>query len=122
MHIRQRNQIAQLIRTTYDPATKKGKNTILGKVKLSRPELDDALRSELTDEELGQFEIWKRSQAQIAQLRSQMAALTLAEAMGEASRWLAANADSEDARVAATLIQGELPHLRKALKQFALQD
>lgn len=122
MHIRVRNQVAQLIRTTYDPATKKGKNTIIGRVKLDSLELDDALREALTPEELDQFKAWRENHALVHQLRSQLAALTLPEAMAEASRWLSANPDSEAARAAAANIQRELLTLRRALKPFAPVD
>lgn len=122
MHIRIRNKVAQLIRTTYDPATKKGKNAIVGKVRLNKPDIDEKLRGELTAEELAQFETWRKHQERTSQLRSKLAALGLAETMAEASRWLAANADSEDARDAAASIQGELQHLRKALKKCAAPE
>lgn len=122
MHIRIRNKVAQLIRTTYDPATKKGKNTIIGKVRLNKPELDEKIRSELTAEELAQFETWRSHQARTAQLRSKLAAFGLPDAMAETSRWLAANADTEEGRDAAAAIQAELPQLRKALKKCSVAE
>lgn len=119
MHIRIRNNIAQLIRTEYDPETKKGKNTILGKVKLGKPELDDELKGVLTDKEVAEFVAWTRTQAQTVELRRQLAALTLADSMAEAARWFAANGDKEEAPAIAARILGEWQGLRKKLKGTA---
>lgn len=122
MHIRIRNNVAQLIRTTYDKGSKKGRSTILGKVKLSNPTLDEETRAALTPAELAEFEHWLTQQQRVSLLREELAALTLANAIEDASRWLARAGDSPETRATVAGIQGSWQELRRALKKAGFSD
>jgi len=122
MHIRIRNNVAQLIRTVYDKDSKKGKNTTIGSVRLAKPELTDALRALLTADEIEQFETWKQTARRATTLQEELAALTLADRIAEAARWFNQHGDSEAARTAANDILTHWHSLRRALKKNGLID
>jgi hypothetical protein len=52
MHFRVRKNVIQLIRVTYDAGKKKGVNTVVGSVRLNRPELSAELQLALTPAEV----------------------------------------------------------------------
>lgn len=122
MHIRVRGQTAQLIRTQYDQETKKGKNTVLGGVKLTKPELTADLKKLLTPEEIAAFDVWLATHQQTISLQRHLSALTLSERMAEAGKWFSANKDNEAARTMAARIMREWQTLRKTLNSNGLLD
>ena len=87
MHFRVRKNVIQLIRTNYDETKKKGVNTIIGVVKLAKPELSTELRQVLTSEEVAAFEAWINTKHRTNVLREELAALTLAETLNLAEKW-----------------------------------
>lgn len=52
MQFRERRRVIQVIRTTYDPALKRGRSTLLGTLDKAAPAIGDALRAACTAEEL----------------------------------------------------------------------
>jgi hypothetical protein len=52
MQFRERRRVIQVIRTTYDPALKRGRSTLLGTLDKAAPAITDALRAACTAEEL----------------------------------------------------------------------
>lgn len=52
MQFRERRRVIQVIRTTYDPALKRGRSTLLGTLDKAAPAVTEALRAACTAEEL----------------------------------------------------------------------
>jgi hypothetical protein len=119
MHFRTRKNVVQLVRTNYDAGGKKPKAEVVGSIPLRKPDLTDALRDNLSDNEIAEFESWKKTQQHAAFLREELAALTLVETIDLASRWFVREGESEAARAAAIGILAELPKLRKVLTACA---
>ena len=55
MHFRERGGSVQLVRTTYDPDTKKPKQEIVGRMRRAKMEVTNDLAAQLTDEEKGEL-------------------------------------------------------------------
>lgn len=55
MQFRERRRVIQVIRTTYDPALKRGRSELLGTLDKAAPVLTDALRAACTDKELAEI-------------------------------------------------------------------
>ena len=122
MHFRVRKNVIQLIRTTYDESRKRGNNAIIGTVKLARPELSGELRAALTAGEVAGFETWLKTQRRTEELREELAALTVAEAMHHAGRWFEREGDSPTARAAAQDILSHWQALRRLFARNGLLD
>jgi len=116
MHFRVRKKIVQLIRTGYDPSTKKPKTTVVGKMPLEMPLLTDELKNLLTKQEIAEAETWIEHNNRITLLREELAALTLADTINLANRWFKNQGESEAAIIAAANLIHELQSLRKTLK------
>lgn len=61
MHFRMRENVVQLIRTTYDPDTKRGKPQLLGTVPRRTMALSEQMAAKLTTEEAAEFEAFARN-------------------------------------------------------------
>ncbi len=120
MHFRQRNNVIQIIRTVYDPETKKGKNEIVGRMNRTRPEISDDLRLVLTAEEIREVENWLDGRLRLEHLQAEMAARTLPDAMHEATQWLTNPDNEEDARRLFIDIQQAIHQLRRAANLASL--
>jgi len=116
MHFRIRKNIVQLIRTEYDPQTKKPKTTIIGRMPRTAPVITDELHNLLTSKEIAEAETWIEQNNRITLIREEYAALTLADALKQANRWFQRQGDSEAAHIAAENLIHELQALRKTLK------
>lgn len=55
MHFRMRSNVVQLIRTTYDADSKRGKNEVVGTVQRRNMTLTDQVAAKLTEEEKQEF-------------------------------------------------------------------
>jgi hypothetical protein len=122
MHFRIRKNVIQLIRTTYDKATKKGKNTIVGTVKLDKPELTDDVRGDLSPAEIAEFECWVGTQRQVSALRQELAALTLADTLEQAAAWFQRQDDTDTMRTLAIDIHHKWQLLRRVFAKNNLLD
>ncbi|MDP2902807.1 MAG: hypothetical protein Q8N96_06825 [Methylovulum sp.] len=122
MHFRIRKNVVQLIRTAYDDSKKKGINSIIGTVQLSKPSLSDNLRMQLTAEEICAFEIWINTQHRTSMLREEMAAMTLAETMALAEKWFERNSGSSATHTVVRDIVFHWQSLRKVLAQKGLLE
>ena len=122
MHFRLRKNVIQLIRTTYDESKKKGNNTIIGTVLLSKPILSDELRLKLAEEEISAFNLWLNTQHRTDRLREEIAALTLAETMSLAEKWFERENNSGTAHIAVRDIVSNWQSLRKVLANKGLLD
>jgi hypothetical protein len=122
MHFRVRKNVIQFVRVTYSPAKKAGVHELVGKLPLSRPVLSDELRSLLTADELAQFDQWLNAQHYVAQLRDDLAALTLPEAMQASERWLERVGASPSAQRLANEVVVQWHSLRRTLVKQGLMS
>jgi hypothetical protein len=122
MHFRVRKNVIQLVRTTYNDSKKKGDTTIVGSVRLAKPELSDELRGLLTAEEIQAFEYWLLTQHRTEVLQEELAALTLMDTMQQATKWFEREGDSQLAHTTASNVLSSWQALRKVLIKNQLLD
>jgi hypothetical protein len=122
MHFRYRNHIVQVIRTTYDPATKKPRTEIVGRLQRTDPKIDDELRSACTPAEVAEVERWVASQMKARAVAAEHAAWTLGEQFARAAEWFAATPDDDAARVVAAEAQQQWVLLRNVMRRRGLLD
>ncbi len=120
MHFRQRKNVVQLVRTSYNPLTKKPRTKVVGSMQLKQPELTKELRSKLTDDEIAEVEEWINGQFRMNSLKEELAALTLAETISSATRWFSRNTDNPAAAAVALQVLPEFKALRKILRTRGL--
>ncbi len=120
MHFRLRRNVVQLVRTSYDPATKKPKAVVVGRMSLRDPELSPELKRQLTETEIAEAEAWIKVQHRMNSLKEEFAALTLPESISLASRWFSRNADSLAASTVVPQLLPELQSLRMMLRKKGL--
>ena len=58
MQFRERRRVIQMIRTTYDPAVKRGRSEVVGKIDKDAPAIPEKLRKSCSAEELAEIESW----------------------------------------------------------------
>lgn len=119
MHFRERGNIIQVIRVTYDVESKKAKNTIVGKIQRNKPEISDELKAQCTTEELNDIKDWIESSHVLSALKAEYAARTLATQIDVATRWFK-NTESGNLHVIAADILPKLVMLRKVMKSRSL--
>ena len=120
MHFRQRKNVVQLVRTSYNPLTKKPRTKVVGSMQLKQPELTRELKSKLTEDEIAEVEEWINGQFRMNSLKEELAALTLAESISTANRWFSRNADNPAAAAVALQVLPEFKALRKILRTRGL--
>ena len=120
MHFRVRKNVIQLIRVAYDPGKKKGVNTVVGSVRLHKPELSPDLQLALTPTEVAEFNAWLNTRHRADVLREELAALTLVETLSSAERWFEREGDSEVARTAAADSVAQWQSLRRQMARSGL--
>jgi len=122
MHFRLRNHIVQVIRTTYDPATKKPRAEIVGRLQRTDPQVDDGLRGACTPVEIAEVERWIAGQMKARTVASEHAARSLGEQIGRASEWFAGTHDLDSAGLLAAEAQQQWLQLRSVLRARGLLD
>jgi hypothetical protein len=122
VHFRVRKNVIQLVRIVYDESKKKGVTSVVGTVRLEKPELSPELRQALTQEEIASFDTWVKAQHRTEMLREELAALTLPEAMARAQRWFEREQDSAAARALAPDIVAHWQALRRVLVKKGFLD
>jgi hypothetical protein len=120
MHFRVRKNVVQLIRVSYDASKKRGVNTVVGAVKLVRPDLSAELQALMSPEEVVEFQNWLTTRHRADTLRDELAALTLADSMADAERWFEREGASQAAWVAATSIVMQWQSLRRRMVKNGL--
>ena len=116
MHFRMRKNVVQLVRTSYNPDTKKPKTVVVGRMLLKQPKLSPELRSKLTEDEIVEAGQWIDGQFRMNSLKEELAALTLEESISAANRWFSRNADNPVATAIALQLLPEFKALRKMLR------
>ena len=122
MHFRVRKQVVQLVRMSYDPDIKRGRAQVVGSVPLADPALPDELSEQLTAEEVVEFSTWVATHHRARLLRQELAALSLAEQMDLARKWLEQQDDEEVADLLAEEWQRGWKALRRAMIQHDSHD
>ena len=116
MHFRIRKNVVQLVRTSYNPLTKKPRTKIVGRMQLKQPRLSKELKSKLTEEEIAEAEEWINGQFRTNSLKEELAALTLSESILAANRWFSRNEDNPAAMEIALQLLPAFKSLRKMLR------
>jgi hypothetical protein len=119
MHFRERAHIVQIIRTTYDAGSKKGKNEIVGRLVKANPVISAELEAALTTEERKDVAAWIKGYATVGQLKKELAARSLPEQLALAEEWFAHQKGNEAHTLAAALIPAWV-QLRTVLKRNGL--
>ena len=120
MHFRFRNNLVQVIRTTYDAATKKPRTEIVGRLSRSAPELGADLRAACTAAEIAEVESWIANNLRARGVAAEHAARTLAEQIDRAAEWFATTPDHDGARLLAAEVQQQWARLRGQLRRAGL--
>jgi Zn-dependent M32 family carboxypeptidase len=118
MHFRTRNRVIQVIRTSYDPATKKPKAQLLGTVNKANPEISDELRLTCKPKELLELKAYLQNQHQLSRMELEMAARTLVIQMQKAAEWFDTAMVNTENEVLAADINRQFPMLRKKLQRL----
>jgi hypothetical protein len=121
MHFREREQIVQIIRTKYDPDTKKGKNEIVGRLAKANPKITEELKAALTNDERKEVTTWISGYANVGKLKRELAVRTLQEQLTLAEEWFA-DKKTDEARFLATSLVPAWGRLRSALNKNGLID
>ena len=122
MHFRLRKNVVQLVRTSYNPETKKPRTVVIGRMPLKQPKLSPELESKLTEDEIAETEEWIEGQFRMNSLKEELAALTLPESISAAHRWFSRNADNPAAAAIIPQLLPALQALRKVLRRNGLLD
>lgn len=121
MQFRERGQVVQIIRTSRDARSKKGKNEIVGRLAKSNPQVSETLQAALSTEERKEVDSWLASHATLERLKRELAVRNLPEQMALAEAWFADQKDDAARVLAATLIPAWV-RLRVALKRNGLVE
>jgi len=116
MHFRLRKNVVQLVRTLYNPDTKKPRTVVVGRMPLKQPTVSPELRSKLTEDEVAETEEWIDGQFRMNSLKEELAALTLPESISAANRWFSRNTDNPAAMAIALQLLPAFKTLRKMLR------
>lgn len=122
MHFRIRNNIVQVIRTTYDAATKKPRAQIVGRLNRTRPEAGPELLAACTPAEAEEVQRWIAGHSKAHAVATEHAARTLAEQCALAAQWLASTDDLDSARSIAADAQQQWVKLRNQLRRRGILD
>lgn len=116
MHFRLRQNVVQLIRTSYNPETKKPRTVVVGRMSLKDPKLSPELKKKLTGDEIAEVHEWIEGQFRMTSLKEELAAMTLPESVSAAHRWFSRNADKPAAAALVRQLLPELQRLRRTLR------
>ena len=120
MHFRLRKNVVQLVRTLYNPDTKRPRTEVVGRMLLKQPKVSPELRSKLTEDEIVEAEGWIEGEFRLNSLKEELAALTLPESISAAHRWFSRNSDNPAAAAIVPQLLPALQALRKVLRKQGL--
>jgi len=119
MHFRERGKIVQIIRTTYDAESKKGKNEIVGRLVKTNLEISPELEAKLGAKERKEVTTWIEGYADTERLKRELAVRTLPEQLALTEEWFK-DKKGDDARILAATIYRAWTRLRIAIKRNGL--
>jgi len=122
MHFRFRKNIVQVVRTTYDPATKRPRTEIVGRLLRSDPKADPELMLACTPAEVEEVHRWIGSHMKTEAVAAEHAARSLAGQMAKAGDWFAATDDLDAARILAAELHQQWSKLRSQLRRRRLLE
>lgn len=122
MHFRFRNNLVQVIRTTYDPATKKPRTEIVGRLRRGETVPGAELIAACTSAEADEVRRWVASHMKADAVAAEHAARSLAEQMAKATEWFTSTKDEDSARLLAADLLQQWVKLRKQLHRDGLLD
>jgi len=120
MHFRARNNVVQLIRTTYDADKKRARSEVIGNVARSKLTLADDVAAKMTPEEKQQFETFALNYRNAKTLQGKAHAFQISDIMqeviaaAEASEGAEREAILSNLTIAAMDIRGFLNRQAKA--------
>ena len=120
MHFRSRARVIQVIRTTYDPGTKRPKAQILGTFSKDKPEISDELRLSCQGNELAEVKAYIKNQHQLSRMELEMAARTLVGQLEKAAEWFDTAEPSVENELLAAEISQSFIALRKKMQRVAV--
>ena len=122
MHFRLRKGVVQVVRTTYDPATKKPRTEIVARLARRDPKVDPDMLAACTPAEVDEVQRWIASHMKADAVAVEHAARSLAGQMARAGEWFGATEDEESARLVAAEAQQQWAKLRAQLRRRRLLD
>jgi hypothetical protein len=122
MHFRFRKNIVQVVRTTYDPATKRPRAEIVGRLLRSDPRVDPDLLAACTPPEAEEVRCWIATHMKADAVAVEHAARSLAGQIEKAAEWFAATHDLDSARHLAAEAHQQWVKLRGQLRRQGLLD
>lgn len=121
MHFRDRGHVIQIIRTTYDATTKKGKNEIIGRLSKDNPKIAEKWGDLLTPAERKEVSAYIEGFGTLDKLKGELAARTLTEHMALAETWFSTH-KSEEARMLAASLVPAWTRLKTSLKKHNIAE
>jgi hypothetical protein len=122
MHFRFRKNIVQVVRTTYDPATKKPRAEIVGRFLRSDAEPAAEALAECTPAEVEEVQRWIASNMKANAVAVEHAARSLSGQIGKAAEWFGTTDDLDSARLLAVEVLQQWAQLRSQLRRRGLLD
>jgi hypothetical protein len=104
MHFRTRNRVIQVIRTSYNPTSKRAKAQVLGSVNRIHPEISDELRLICKPQELAELKAFVKNQQMLTRVELENAARTLVAQMQKATEWF----DTAQINIENEMLVGEI--------------
>jgi len=120
MHFRLRKGVVQVVRTTYDPTTKKPRTEIVARLSRGDPNVDPELVADCTPAEVEEMRRWIASQMRADAVAVEHAARSLPAQIARAAEWFGATDDEESARLVAAEAQQQWAKLRAQLRRRGL--
>ena len=121
MHFRERGHVVQLIRTTYDAGSKKGKNEIVGRLARANIKVSEELEAALKPDERKELTAWIEGHATVERLKRELAVRTLPEQLALAKEWFKGQ-KGDDARALAAALIPAWVRFRNLLKRNGLVE
>lgn len=104
MNFKESGRFVQIIRSTGDRGTKKGKNEIVGRLIRANPQVSKELNAALSADERKEVASWIARHASVERLKRQLAVHTLPEQLSLAEEWFSQETGETARFLAASLI------------------
>ena len=122
VHFRYRKNVVQVVRTTYDPATKKPRAEIVGRFLRSDVKPDAESLAGCTPAEVEEVHRWIAGNMKANSVAIEHAARSLSEQIAKAAEWFDTTDDMDSARLLATEVLQQWAQLRSGLRRRGLLD